>query len=159
MVRSSVGTAYDETRILGFRAVATLILAASLGAPLGACSFEISSLLEPAETTGSIVPTFKSPLSSDLGPEDWRRAKAALGVALDPQGNGSSASWENSETGLKGTFVPVGAPFVQSDEVCRAFVATITKSAETSSSLQGTACRRSPDEWGIHGVKPWRKPA
>jgi surface antigen len=159
MLRISVGAAWCEAGISGLRTLGALALAASLGAPLGACSFAISSLVEPAETTGSITSSFKSPLSPDLGPEDWRRAKAALGVALDPQGNGSSVSWDNPETGLKGTFVPVGNPFVQSDMVCRSFLATITRAVETGSSLQGTACRRSHDEWDINGVKPWRKPA
>jgi surface antigen len=157
MVRFSVVVASGETRASGLRWLGMVAVAMSL-APLGACSFAIPSLVESSETTGSIAPPFKSPLSPDLGPEDWRRAKSALGVALDPQGNGSSVSWDNPETSLKGTFVPVGTPFVQSDEVCRSFVATITGSAGTASSLQGTACRRSPDEWNIHGVKPWRKP-
>jgi surface antigen len=157
MVRFSVVTTWGETRISGLRALGMLAMAISCGAPLGGCSFAIPSLVESAETTGSIAPSFKSPLSPELGPEDWRRAKAALGVALDPQGNGSSVSWDNPDTGLKGTFVPVGTPFVQSDEVCRAFVATITRAAETSTSLQGTACRHSPEEWNIHGLKPWRK--
>jgi surface antigen len=127
---------------------------------LGACSMAIPSLVgEPVETTGSITPAFKSPLSSDLTAEDWRRARGALAVALDPQGNGSSVSWDNPESGLKGTFVPVGGPFVQSDVVCRAFVATINGAGDTPVSLQGTACRTSPDEWDVSGVKPWRKPA
>jgi surface antigen len=133
---------------------------AGLAAGLGACSFAIPSLVgESEEMTGSIKPGFKSPLSPELGPEDWRRAKAALAVALDPQGNGSSVSWDNADSGMKGTFVPVGVPFVKSDEICRAFVATVTTQAGTASSLQGTACRLSADEWDVHGVQPWRRPA
>jgi surface antigen len=114
---------------------------------------------DAVDTTGSITPAFRSPLSPDLSREDWRRAKGALAVALDPQGNGSSVNWDNPESGLKGTFVPVGGPFVQNDIVCRTFIASITGAAETQLSLQGTACRPSPDEWTVSGVKPWRKPA
>lgn len=132
----------------------------SLAGALGACSFAIPSLVsDPAETTGSIKPSFHSPLSSDLSAEDWRRARGALTVALDPQGNGSSVTWDNPESGIKGTFIPVGGPFVQSDAVCRTFIATISGTGDTPLSLQGTACRASPDEWDISGVKPWRKPA
>jgi surface antigen len=133
----------------------------ALAGSLGACSFAIPSLVssDPAETTGSIKPIFRSPLSSDLSAEDWRRAKGALAVALDPQGNGSAVTWDNPESGIKGSFVPVGGPFVQADAVCRTFIATMNGAGDTALSLQGTACRTSPDEWDISGVKPWRKPA
>ena len=148
------------------RSVLTIVrLGAALGGiglacALGGCSFAIPSLTGDAvDTTGSIKSAPRSPLSSDLSVEDWRRAKGALAVALDPQGNGSSVSWDNPESGIRGTFVPVGGPFVQSDVVCRAFVATLTGAGETPLSLQGTACRPTPDEWVVSGVKPWRKPA
>lgn len=128
--------------------------------PLSACSFALPSLVsDPADQTGSITPGVSSPLSADLGAEDWRRAKAALAVAIDPQGNGSSVSWDNPDSGLKGTFVPVGQPFVQSDAVCRTFVATIGGALPDPVSLQATACRLSADAWDISGVKPWRRPA
>ena len=44
-------------------------------------------VVEEPTVTGSIE---KRPVSfgDDLAEEDWRRARAALGVALDPQGNG-----------------------------------------------------------------------
>lgn len=126
----------------------------------GACSmsFPIASLVPEGETTGSIAPKTASPLSAELGPEDWRRAKGALAVALDPQGNGSSVAWDNPETDMKGSFVPVGQPFVKTDEVCRAFLASVVGQSATSS-LQGTACRPSGGEWDIKDVKPWRKAA
>ena len=91
-----------------------------------------------------------------LGTEDWRRAKAALAVALDPQGSGAQVSWDNPETRLKGTFAPVAQPFVKNDEICRAFAAQITGQA-IASSLQGIACRPSGGEWAITEVKPAKK--
>jgi surface antigen len=108
------------------------------------------------QATGSIVAKASTALSPELGDEDWRRARGALAIALDPQGNGSPVSWDNPETTLKGNFVPVGRPFVQSDEVCRAFLATITGQSATSS-LQGTACRPSGGEWAIKETKAWQK--
>ena len=119
----------------------------------------MTSLFPDAETTGSIRPAIVPPLSPDLGAEDWRRAKGALAVALDPQGSGSSVSWDNPDTEMKGNFAPVGQPFVKTDEICRAFLATLTAKTGTPSSLQGTACRQSGGEWAIKDVKPWRKPA
>jgi len=121
-------------------------------------SFPMTSLFPDAETTSSIAPVVASPLSGDLGAEDWRRAKGALAVALDPQGSGSSVSWDNPDTELKGNFAPVGQPFVKTEEICRAFLATLTVK-ETTRSFQGTACRPSGGEWVIKDVKPWRKPS
>ena len=135
-----------------------LALAIALAGSAGACSFPVPSLVSAAETTGSISPRVISPLSAELGAEDWRRAKGAMAVALDPQGNGSPVTWDNPGTGLKGTFTPVGQPFVKGDEICRAFLAGLNGQA-TSSSLQGTACRLSGQEWAIKDVKPWRRPA
>ena len=121
-------------------------------------SFPMASLFPDTETTSSITPKIVSPLSSELGGEDWRRAKGALTVALDPQGSGSAVSWDNPDTETKGNFAPVGQPFVKTDEICRAFLATVVVK-DSPRSLQGTACRPSGGEWAIKDVKPWRKPA
>ena len=80
------------------------------------------SLFPEPESTSSITPRVMSPLSPELGGEDWRRAKGALAIALDPQGSGSSVSWDNPDTDMKGNFAPVGQPFVKTDEICRAFL-------------------------------------
>jgi surface antigen len=136
-----------------------LALVVGVGLTTGACSVSVpvGSLVEDQTGTGSVSTKAVSPLSAELGPEDWRRAKGALAIALDPQGNGSSVNWDNAETGMKGTFVPVGQPFVKSDEVCRAFLATVVGQTATAS-LQGTACRPSGGEWTMKSVKPWKKP-
>jgi surface antigen len=123
-------------------------------------SFPIASLVpdeEPA-ATGSVAVKGKpvSPLSPELGAEDWRRAKAALAVALDPQGSGSPVSWDNPDSGFEGSFTPLGRPFVKNDEICRAFRASLS-GRRTSASLQGTACRPSGGEWAVKGVKPSKK--
>ena len=141
------------------RSEAVRLLAAGLVAlGAGACSmtFPIASLVDEPEATSSLAARPVSPLSADLGSEDWRRAKAALAVALDPQGSGAQVSWDNPDTGLKGSFTPVGQPFVKSDEICRAFLASLT-GQKTASSLQGTACRPSGGEWAISDVKPFKK--
>jgi len=122
-------------------------------------TFPMASLFLEAETTSSTTAVkATSPLSPELSGEDWRRAKGALAVALDPQGSGSSVSWDNPDTETKGNFAPVGQPFVSSDEICRAFLATLV-SKDGTRSLQGTACRPSGGEWAIKDIKPWRKPA
>ena len=126
----------------------------------GACSFSFGlSALDDDEpkSTGAIGTKAVAPLSADLDDEDWRRAKAALAVALDPQGPGTQVSWDNPATTMKGTFTPVGAPFVKNDEICRSFSAHL--SGPSASSLHGTACRPSGGEWTIQDVKPLKAQA
>jgi surface antigen len=155
MKRYRVGRGSREAQLTGF----WLGMVALLGGGLSGCSIAVPSLSdERVETTGSIGRTDGSPLSPDLGQEDWRRAKGALAIALDPQGNGSAVKWDNPESGIGGTVTPVAQPFVKQNEVCRTFIATIDFPGRTSS-LQGTACKPSSDEWQIHEVRPWRKPA
>jgi surface antigen len=126
----------------------------------GACSFSFGlSALDDDEpkSTGAIGTKAVAPLSADLDDEDWRRAKAALAVALDPQGPGTQVSWDNPATTMKGTFTPVGAPFVKNDEICRSFSAHL--SGPSAASLQGMACRPSGGEWAIKDVKPLKAQA
>ncbi|WP_227383392.1 RT0821/Lpp0805 family surface protein [Microvirga rosea] len=122
----------------------------------GGCSFTYGLAgyhEEEPQATGSVAPkTAISPLSPDLNEEDWRRAKAALGVALDPQGAGTQVSWDNPDTSHKGVFAPTSPPFVKNDEICRAFSAQVTGSAPHS--LEGSACRPSGGEWEIKDLKP-----
>ncbi len=110
------------------------------------------------KATGTLVAKASSALSPELGAEDWRRAKGALAVALDPQGNGASVSWDNPDSGFKGAFTPVGHPFVKGDEICRAFVAALGR-AGRNAALEGTACRLSGAEWAIKAVKPAKRAA
>lgn len=144
-----------EAAGLGWR---TAVVAA-LAAVLPACSVPVAGLGdERVDATGSIGPASASTLSPDLGQEDWRRAKGALAIALDPQGNGSPVKWDNPDSEIGGTVTPVAQPFVRDNEICRAFIAAIAFPGRTSS-VQGTACKLSADEWQIREVRPWRKPA
>jgi surface antigen len=132
------------------------VLAAGLIAlSTSACgmSLGLSALDEDGpKSTGAIGPKSDITLSADLDEEDWRRAKAALAVALDPQGPGTQVSWDNPATTRKGTFTPVGAPFVKNDEICRSFSAHL--SGPSTSALQGAACRPSGGEWTLKEIKP-----
>lgn len=105
--------------------------------------------------TGSI-PAKAPTLSNALDQEDWRRASAALGVALDPQGGGAAVNWDNPSSNAKGSFTPVGQPYPAQGKVCRAFLAEVgTKDSQEH--LQGTACRDKSADWKLIEVKPWRK--
>jgi len=132
-----------------------LAMAGLIALSAGACSysFGLSGLDEDEpKSTGAIATRAVTHLSPDLDEEDWRRAKAALAVALDPQGPGTQVSWDNPSSTRKGTFTPTGAPFVKDDEICRAFSAHL--GGPSASAVQGTACRPSGGEWAIKDIKP-----
>ena len=119
---------------------------------LSACSmsFPLGSLFpEAPAVTGSVGPA--SPLAPELDAEDWRRARAAMAVALDPQGNGARAAWDNPDTARAGAFSPSTRPFVQDDRVCRGFVAELRLEGEDRE-VRGAACRHSEGLWRIDRI-------
>jgi surface antigen len=119
-------------------------------------SFPISPLLssDSKEDAAGEVP--RSSLANLLDAEDWRRAKAALSTALDPQGNGSLVGWENPASGNKGSFIPVGGPYPFDSRICRVFVAKVDRKG-SEESMQGTACADKRGEWSIAEEKPWKR--
>lgn len=165
----------------------SVLAAIGLVSPACSISLPMFSLVGKSEpepailTTGSVTPTANAPgaaasatarlagapsapsarklqLSDHLGPEDIRRATGAMALALDPQGNGSPVSWDNTESRSSGRFTPVGGPFLRNDDVCRAFLSSITTVMDKQA-LQGTACRPSGGEWSIHELERWKKSA
>jgi len=129
---------------------------------LGLSSKSEDEIATSAMTTSSVLPVRGGDragpfhgLASELGPEDMRRADGAMGVALDPQGNGAAVSWDNPQSGIKGSFIPVGGPFLRSDEICRAFIAGVQTQTQPIK-LQGTACRPSGGEWVVKDMGPWK---
>ncbi|MDB5572362.1 MAG: hypothetical protein JWN93_3545 [Hyphomicrobiales bacterium] len=134
---------------------AAALLAVALCA--GGCSTAVplpSFMGSANDVTGSISPGAR--LAPGLDVEDWRRAKGALGLALDPQGNGSPVTWDNPRSGAKGAFTPVGAARPVEDRICRAFLAEVGGSVGAKN-LQGTACRDKSGEWALDDVKPWSR--
>jgi surface antigen len=147
------------------RPLAAAVLLSLLGAGCSV-SFPILGLSSKSEdevaTTSAILPVRAgdhagalATLSPELGPEDMRRADGAMTVALDPQGNGAAVSWDNPQTGIKGSFVPVGGPFLRADEICRAFIASVQTQVRPVK-LQGTACRPSGGDWAVRDMAPWK---
>lgn len=139
----------------GLRLVAFGVLAMSAGG----CStgIPLPSLMANTsadDVTGSIRGV--SPLSNSLDQEDWRRAKGAMGVALDPQGNGTAVTWENPQSKARGSFTPVGQAKAVDDKICRAFIAELAGSLKNET-LQGDACRDRSGEWSVGKVQPFRR--
>jgi surface antigen len=133
------------------------IAACLVALALSGCS--VSMPLSPfgkngEDVSGSIAKS--NPLSRALDSEDWRRAKAALSTALDPQGNGETVNWDNPQSGAKGSFVAVAQAYPSEDGICRAFISNIS-AKEASESLQGTACRDKLGDWTLSDVRPWKR--
>lgn len=105
------------------------------------------------DVTGSIRPV--NPISGAMDAEDWRRARGAMALALDPQGNGAPVSWDNPKSGAKGAFTPVGPARPVGERICRSFVAEVG-GALPARSLQGAACRDRDGEWAIREAAPAR---
>lgn len=138
--------------------------AVSAAMSLNACSMALptaSPLAIWRDTSQDATNTIQSsrapaPLSRALDPEDWRRASAALGTALDPQGDGSAVNWDNPQTNAKGSFTAVGQAYPADGKICRAFIAEVG-AKDSHENLQGTACREKAAEWTLAEVKPWKK--
>lgn len=163
-MRPSVCKASSSERGGGARLPHVVALGAALGFALagGGCSFSLPvispaaddapAIVEPV-STGTLGPRPVPQFAAELGPEDWRRASAALAVALDPQGNGKAVKWENPESDRRGAVEAAGPPFVKNDEVCRPFMATVAGPGLTRQ-VRGTACRPSGGAWEIKQAGP-----
>jgi surface antigen len=111
------------------------------------------------ETTASINPTPVAVFAIPLDDEDWRRANAALTLAVDPQGAGLPVNWDNPASKKHGRFEPTGGLAVIGNTVCRPFRALVAqkphdKLAAREVTHQGQACRTGPGEWAMRDVKP-----
>ncbi len=115
-------------------------------------SIPLPAFVDPGDITGSIRQPV-SPLSSALDAEDWRRAKGALAIALDPQGNGAPTSWDNPASGVKGSFLPVSAAYAHDGLICRQFEAEIGGKAPARQ-MGGIGCRDKGGEWDVTDIKP-----
>lgn len=143
----------------GANACALRLAAVAVAAMTGACSLSMpmGSIKDDSIVTGS-VPDPAAALSSKLNDEDWRRAQSALGVAVDPQGNGAPVSWDNPESGRKGSFVAAGPLYLLNDKVCRSFIATVDLPGTPGpdQKMQGASCRNGPNDWTVKEAKPWK---
>lgn len=133
------------------------VLASGLPFALGGCSLtmHLASLQDDSDSTASITRPI-SPLDPSLDEEDWRRAQAALSLAVDPQGSGQPVNWDNPASKRKGTFAASGNLVLVDNTICRPFTATIQHAGIASREIrhQGQACRIGPGEWALRQVQP-----
>lgn len=87
---------------------------------------------------------------------DLAYAKVAAAEILSSGGKDSSQSWENPQSGARGTVTPLADSYRMEGALCRDFLASYV--AEGSESwMQGEACRGGKGKWEIRRLKPWRR--
>ncbi len=124
-------------------------VAAAMAALTSACSVSVPlpAFVDRAPT-GSVTGQPVA-LWSALDPEDMRRAKAAMAVALDPQGNGEAVAWENPKSGRRGSFAAAAAPYPPQHHICRSFTARLTGRARADQRIEGAAGRGRDGDWVV----------
>lgn len=134
-----------------------LLLAVGLAMASGGCSLtmHLASFQTDPETTAT-VQRAPSPLDPSLDDEDWRRAQAALSLAVDPQGSGQPVNWDNPSTKRKGSFAAAGNLVLVENTVCRPFNATVIQMGTAPREVKhsGQACRVGPGEWAMRQMQP-----
>lgn len=101
------------------------------------------------QATGAIPRAPPKPaLPAAFDEEDRRRAMEALGIALDPQGNGDAVHWDNPVSGAHGTMTPAGYAYPENGLICRKFSGKF-ETASGSQALEGAACRDKNADWSL----------
>jgi surface antigen len=130
----------------------------------GGCSFsyQLGSLFDKnkeqagPETTGSI--TEKSAVTAKRQPtgRDLDYARAAASDVLSRGGKGQSQSWENPETGARGTVTPIAAAYDNEGFTCQDFLASYVRAGSGEGWMRGEACRIHQGNWEVRSLKPWK---
>jgi surface antigen len=105
--------------------------------------------------TGSVSP--KSPAARTEPTEsDLAFARNAASDVLTKGDKDASQSWENPETGARGSVTPLAQAYTSEGRTCRDFLASYVN-GHSESWLQGAACQTGRGRWEIHTLKPWRQ--
>jgi hypothetical protein len=135
-------------------AVVTLIL---IGLGSGGCSLSRPDAYArmDADVTGSLA---KQPASPPAPTEsDLAFARTAASDVLTKGDKDSSQSWENPETGARGSVTPLSQAYSAEDgRTCRDFLASYVN-GRAESWLQGAGCKAGHGRWEIHTIKPWNR--
>jgi surface antigen len=91
-------------------------------------------------------------LGSEIGKSLDRADRAAMyrttQTTLERQPSGTTATWQNPDSGNYGTFTPKPAYQTTSGQYCREFQQSITVGGQTQDAY-GTACRQPDGTWKI----------
>jgi surface antigen len=135
------------------RGPGVLVTVILIGLGAGGCSLSRTdgayAQMDGREPTGALAVT---PTDGDLA-----FARNAASDVLSKGDKDSSQSWENPETGARGSVTPLAQSYPDDDgRTCRDFLASYVN-GRTESWLQGAGCRSNHGRWEIHTLKPWRR--
>jgi surface antigen len=143
-------------------AVAVLM---ALGSLSGGCSYQLGGWAakdDKADTvtrTSAIAPPKAAPraTSASMPPDsDLAFAKAAAADVLNRGKADMSLTWENPQTGARGTVTPIASAHSQAGVTCRDFLASYVREG-AESWLQGEACQADQGKWEVKSIRPWRR--
>jgi len=145
--------AWRRIGLSAMRGQAALITIILIGLDAGGCSLSRTdgayAQMDGRELTGALAVV---PTDGDLA-----FARNAASDVLSKGDKDSSQSWENPETGARGSVTPLAQAYPDDDgRTCRDFLASYVN-GRTESWLQGAGCRSSHGRWEIHTLKPWRR--
>ena len=75
---------------------------------------------------------------------------------MNKGGKDASVSWENPQTGGRGTVTPIATARNEDGVTCHEFLASFEREG-SSSWMQGDACRASKGKWEVRTMKPWQE--
>ena len=129
---------------------------------LGGCSFsyQLDNLFakkDDASLAGAMRPAAPAKPVADLPPEgDLIIARAAVSEVMTKGGKDASVSWENPQTGTRGTVTPIATARNEDGLTCHDFLASFEREG-SSSWMQGEACRANKGKWEVRTLKPWQQ--
>lgn len=148
------------TRTIGLVTLASLSLAAcennpkgSAGALLGAAAGGLIGAAAGGGAEGIAAGVLLGGLAggavgSALDAQDRRLAMAETQRVLELEKTGSTGTWQNPDTGHRGTITPTRTYQRTGGQYCREYQQTITVGGRTEQAY-GTACRQPDGDWKV----------
>ena len=136
----------------------------TLALSVGGCSFsyQLDNLFgkkDDGSLTGALQPAAPAvkPVADLPPPEaDLVIARAAVSEVMSKGGKDASVSWENPQTGARGTVTPIASARSGDGMTCHEFLASFEREGN-SSWMQGDACRANKGKWEVRSLKPWQQ--
>jgi 17 kDa outer membrane surface antigen len=127
----------------------------------GGCSisYQLDSFFggNKPDTTASITPPPGAKPAAMLPPDgDLIYARAAASEVLRRGKKDASQSWENPQSGARGTVTPIASAYIQGGRTCQNFLASYVNGRDEAW-LEGEACEQSKGAWEVRTLKPWKR--
>ena len=124
-------------------------LGALAGAAIGRGGGRTAAIIIGA-TAGALI---GSAIGAKLDADDRRRREAALAQTMEVTPVGTTTSWANPQSGVRGTITPRTPPTrANTGEVCRDADETITLRDGSTITERTRSCKRADGSWEVKGA-------